>query len=108
MTSLERLLLLARMETACRETRRHLGLIERQIARRAESRTITDRRKVRYHGRGRSTWTPVDERLFREHADHLAFERRGEIEALSRKLARQEQAITDLRRIDPCIGGTAA
>ena len=108
MTSLERLLLLARMEAACRETRRHLGLIERQIARRAESRTITERRKARCHGRGRSTWTPVDERLFREHADRLAFERRGEIEALSRKLARQEQAITDLRRIDPRIGGTAA
>ena len=83
MTTLDRLLLLARMEAACRQTRSHLDLIERQIARRAESLTITDRAKARCHGRGRTTWSRRDERLYHEHVDRLSFERRGEIDGLT-------------------------
>lgn len=97
MTTLDRLLLLARMEAACRQTRSHLGLIERQIARRAESLTITDRAKVRCHGRGRSTWNRLDERLYHDHVDRLSFERRVELDGLARKLVRQERAIADLK-----------
>ena len=71
------------MEAACRATRSHLGLLERQIARRAESLTITDRAKARCHGRGRTTWSRRDERLYHEHVDRLSFERRGEIDGLT-------------------------
>ncbi|WP_269902901.1 hypothetical protein [Xanthobacter dioxanivorans] len=39
--------------------------------------------KARASRRHQAGWTPADERLFREHVDHLTFERRGEIEALS-------------------------
>jgi len=63
--------------------RRHLARIERQIEHRAERRTITAKAKARSSRRHRAGWTPADERLFREHVDHLTFERRGEIEALS-------------------------
>lgn len=98
MSSLDRPLLLSRMETACRQTRRHLGLIERQIARRAERLAITERAKKRSHSRGTSTWTPADERLFLEHVDRLIFDRRCEIDAFARKLAQQERAIDDRRK----------
>ncbi|MEA2968976.1 MAG: hypothetical protein QOE78_2237, partial [Alphaproteobacteria bacterium] len=41
----KRRVLLTRMEVAQAETQRHLGIIERQIAARAERLTITDRAK---------------------------------------------------------------
>ena len=63
MTPLDRLLLLARMEAACRATRSHLGLLERQIARRAESLTITDRALRGYPASlrhaARAAWEPL-------------------------------------------------
>lgn len=49
---LQQRLLLARLEVAQSEARRHLRVIERQIAGRAERLTITDRAKRRQHGRG--------------------------------------------------------
>lgn len=93
---------LARMEAAQAETLRHLGVIERQIAARAERLTITDRAKRRQHGRSASSWTSVDERLFQQHLAELALARRGEIDALTRKLDRQETAITQLRVAIAC------
>ncbi|MGY4567062.1 hypothetical protein [Bradyrhizobium sp. USDA 3256] len=94
---LDRRPLLARMETAQVETQRRLGVIERQIAARAERMTITDRAKRRPHGRIATSWTNADERLFQQHVAELALARRGEIDALTRKLDRQETAITELR-----------
>jgi hypothetical protein len=87
--------LLTRMEAAQAETQRHLSIIERQIAARAERLTITDRAKRRHHGRGASNWTNADERLFQEHVAKLTWARRGEIDALTRKLDRQENAIAE-------------
>lgn len=92
----ERRVLLACMEVAQAETQRHLGIIERQIAARAERLTITDRAKRRHHG-GASNWTNADERLFQEHVAELTLARRVEIDALTRKLERQDQAIAEFR-----------
>jgi len=98
---MNRLLLLRRMETARRQTKAHLDLIERQIAARAERMTISAqtqaKAKARSHPRGRARWTRSDEAFFREYHDLLSFERRGEIDALTRKLSRQERAIAAVR-----------
>ncbi len=93
----QRRMLLTRMEIAQAETQRHLGIIERQIAARAERLTITDRAKRRQHGRGASTWTSADERLFQEHVLELTLARRAEIDALTRKLDRQDKAIAEFQ-----------
>jgi hypothetical protein len=90
----DRRLLLARMEVAQAETQRHLGVIERQIAARREAH---DHRPGRQHGRSASSWTNADERLFQQHVAELALARRGEVDALTRKLDRQEKAIAELR-----------
>ena len=42
-------------------------------------------------------WTRTDERIYQENLAAIRFERRGEIEALSRKLARQTGAIAAFR-----------
>lgn len=89
--------MLARMVRAREETRNHLAIIERQIAKRAERMTITARVKARQYGRSTSTWTPAGERHYHETAAALRFGRRGEIDALTRKLERQEAAIAAFR-----------
>ena len=55
------------------------------------------RLKLRSRTRGGSRWTRGDEATFRAYVDELSFERRGEIDALSRKLMRQERAILAVR-----------
>ncbi|WP_425645423.1 hypothetical protein [Agrobacterium leguminum] len=89
--------MLARMVRAREETRNRLAIIERQIEKCAERMTITARLKTRQYGRTKSTWTRADERDYRENAAQLRFERRGEIDALTRKLERQDAAIAALR-----------
>ncbi len=88
---------LTRMEGARAETERHLAVIERQIEVRAERMTTSTRVKARQFGRGTATWTRADEREFQANVAALRFERRGEIDALSRKLARQAGAIAAFR-----------
>jgi AraC-like DNA-binding protein len=107
----QRRALLARMEKTLLETSRHLGLIERQIQTRAERMTITSRTKRRQFGRGTSRWTRADERAFRENIAALALARRAEIDALIRKLTRQEGVIAAFRRrhgIEPAPGDREA
>lgn len=91
--------LLSRMEAAHWETRRHLDLLRRHIEGRAKRITVTLKTKVtnRSHRSAGSRCPRSDEILFRSHLERLAFERRAEIEALSRKLARQEAAIVSFR-----------
>lgn len=89
--------LLSRMEAAHRQTKAHLERIERQISARAERMTTTAKAKARRHPRGGSRWTRSDEAMFRACVDQLSFERRGKIDALNRKLFRQERAITAVR-----------
>lgn len=91
--------MLARMERARAETERHLAIVERQIAARAERMTVTSQAKSRQcrYRRSNSMWTLADERIFQENLAALRFERRGEIDALARKLARQAGAIAAFR-----------
>lgn len=90
---------LARMEAARRETAGHLDLIQRQIAGRAERITVTEKAKAhnRSHKRSGSRRSRSDEVLYQAHLDRLTFERRVELDGLVRKLARQEQAIDQMR-----------
>ena len=97
MMAAKRAKLLRRMELAHRQTRAHLERIERQISARAERLTTTARTKARSRTRGGSRWTRGDEATFRAYVDELSFERRGEIDALNRKLSRQERAVTAVR-----------
>ena len=81
------------MEAAHAETARHLAVIERQMTARAERMTTSSRVKTRQFGRTSATWRRADARDFQANLAALRFARRGEIEALSRKLARQAGAI---------------
>ena len=99
--------LLSRMEAAHRLTKAHLERIERQISARAERMTTTAKAKARRHPRGGSRWTRSDETMFRACVDQLSFERRGEIDALNRKLSRQERAILAVRTKTFSNGPTA-
>ena len=98
-------MLQARMETAEGDTRRRLRIIERQIVSRAERMTVTECVKRRQPRRGASTWTRADERLFQQLVVELTLARRGEIDALTRKLERQELAIAALRIAPEQSGG---
>ncbi len=87
------------MEHARAETARHLATVERQIIARAERLTVTSQAKSQQsrHRRSNSMWTRTDERIFQENLAAIRFARRGETEALSRKLARQAGAIAAFR-----------
>ncbi len=69
--------------------------------------TTTARTKARSRTRGGSRWTRGDEAKFRAYVDELSFERRGEIDAVKRKLSRQERAITAVRAKTISNGPTA-
>lgn len=88
---------LARMERARAETERHLAIIERQIAGRAERIAMSAHVQTRRFGRATARWNPADERRYRETLATLRFERRAEIEALTRKLMPQASAIAAFR-----------
>ena len=95
--AMQQRMLQARIEASEGDTRRHLRIIERQIVSRAERMTVTDRVKRRQPDRVASTRTRADERLFQQHVAELTLARRGEIDALTRKLEWQELSIVALR-----------
>ncbi|EAQ33393.1 hypothetical protein NB311A_08974 [Nitrobacter sp. Nb-311A] len=59
--------------------------------------TTRNRIKARQFGRATSQWSRADERDYQDNLAALRFERRGEIDALARKLARQAGAIAAFR-----------
>lgn len=86
---------LFRMEEARRQIQRQLDLIDRQITRRmtAQIPGLLPRRGV--YRRGRAPDPAAFLATYRALLAALTAERQPEIDALSRKLARQEQAIAN-------------
>ncbi len=88
---------LRRMEEACRQTRRQLDMIERRIIRKMTA-LIPSLSPCRSgYRRGRPPDPDAFLCRYRSHLAAITTERQPEIEALSRKLARQEAAIASLR-----------
>ena len=92
----ERQALLFRMEEARRQTQRQLDMIDRQITRRMTALIPTPQPRRTSYQRGK----PPDPRAFleryRSNLAALTAERQPEIDALSRKLVRQDRAIAAL------------
>ncbi|MGF7007947.1 hypothetical protein [Shinella sumterensis] len=93
----ERRALLLRMEEARRQTQHQLDLIDRQIIRRmtAVIPQLHPRRNSYRHGKAPEPATFLAR--YRANLAAITAERQQEIDALSRKLARQDRAISDLR-----------
>lgn len=87
---------LRRMEDACRQTRHQIDMIERQIIRKMTALIPSlGARKPRYR-RGRPHEPDAFLNRYRTNLAAITAERQPEIDALSRKLARQEAAIASL------------
>ena len=88
---------LFRMEAARRQTQRQLDIIQRQITRRMTALIPTLQPRRTSYRRGK----PPDPRAFleryRSNLTALTADRQPEIDALSRKLMRQDRAISALR-----------
>ena len=95
--------LLSRMEDARRQTQRQLELIDRQIARRM---TAILPQLARRQPRYRRERAPDGRTLLERYRANLAgftAERQPEVDALARKLARQDAAIAAFRdRLPDC------
>lgn len=88
---------LFRMEEACRQTQRQLDMIDRQIVRHMTALIpqLQPRRTV--YRRGKSPDAGAFLERYRSNLAAITAARQPEIDALSRKLARQEQAIAAFR-----------
>ena len=89
---------LSRMEEARRQTQRQLELIDRQISRRITSiLPQLARRQIGYR-RGKAPDTGSFLERYRNNLAALVAERQPEVDALTRKLARQDAAIAAFRK----------
>ncbi|ODT14575.1 MAG: hypothetical protein ABS35_34240 [Kaistia sp. SCN 65-12] len=84
---------LSRMEEARRQTQRQLELLDRQITRRMTALIPGLLPRRNHYRRGKAPDPSVFLATYRAQLAALTAERQPEIDALSRKLARQEQAI---------------
>lgn len=88
---------LRRMEEACRQTRHQLALLERQIVRKI-TRLIPSLGHCKSgYRRGKPSEPDAFLARYRSHLAVITAERQPEIDALTRKLARQEAAIAALQ-----------
>lgn len=107
----ERRLLLHRMEEARRQTQRQLDMIDRQITRRMTALIPQLGRKHIGYRRGKAPDRSGFLERYRATLVALRSERQPEIDALSRKLARQDAAIAAFRLRDwaaEASGGASA
>jgi len=88
---------LARMEAARRQTQHQLDMIERQITRRMTALIPLIGRKHSGYRRGKAPEPGTFLERYRSNLTAITAEYQPEIDALSRKLARQDQAIVALR-----------
>lgn len=88
---------LSRMEEARRQTLHQLGMIDRQIIRRMTALIPQLGRKQSGYRRGKAPDPRAFLERYRSHLAAITAERQAEIDALSRKLARQDAAIETLR-----------
>ena len=91
----ETLAQLSRMEEARRQIQRQLKLIDRQITRRATALVPRTRQRRQADRRGDAPGGRLVLERYRSTLAALTAERQPEIDALSRKLARQDRAIAD-------------
>ncbi|WP_370191756.1 MULTISPECIES: hypothetical protein [Bradyrhizobium] len=95
--SSERLAQLSRMEEARRQTQRQLDMIDRQIIRRMTTLIPQLGGKRSGYRRGKPPDPSASLERYRSNLAAITAERQPEIDALSRKLARQDAAIEMLR-----------
>lgn len=88
---------LARMEEARRQTQRQLDMIERQITRRMTALIPQLQPRRTTYRRGKPPDPGAFLERYRSNLAAITSERQSEIDALSRKLARQDQAIAAVR-----------
>lgn len=88
---------LRRMEDACRQTRHQIDMIERQIIRKMTSLIPSLGRRRTGYRCGRAPEPDAFLTRYRTSLAAITAERQPEIDALSRKLAREEAAIASLR-----------
>lgn len=84
---------LSRMEEARRQTQRQLDMVDRQITRRMTALIPGLLPRRTHYRRGKATDPSAFLERYRSQLAALTAERQPEIDALSRKLARQQQAI---------------
>ena len=89
--------LLSRMEAARRQTQHQLDLIDRQIIRRMTAVIPHLHPRRRSYRRGQPPEAGAFLARYRANLAAITAERQQEIDALSRKLARQDRAIEALR-----------
>jgi hypothetical protein len=89
---------LLRMEEARRQTQHQLGMIERQITRRMTAMIPVIGRKQSGYRRGKAPDPGAFIERYRSNLAAITAERQPEIDALSHKLARQDQAIARIRQ----------
>ncbi|MGE8106852.1 hypothetical protein ACQKP1_24500 [Allorhizobium sp. NPDC080224] len=105
--SIDRQAQLRRMEDACRQTRHQLDMIERQIIRKMTALIPSLGRRRTTYRRGKPPEPEAFLTRYRCNLAAITAERQPEIDALSRKLARQEAAIASLRGRASPPGGLA-
>ena len=88
---------LSRMQEARRQIQRELDRINRQITRRMTAFIPQLKPRHSFFRRGKAPEPSAFLERYRAHLAALTAERQPEIDALSRKLARQDQAIAALR-----------
>jgi hypothetical protein len=95
------------MEEARRQTQRQLDMVERQITRRMTPLIPGLLPRRTHYRRGKAPDPGAFLERYRTQLAALTAERQPEIDALSRKLARQEQAIAGVRERHGHDGGVS-